>query len=70
MTAVEDVRRRPRALIAEDDPFIRRIAEMTLERQGFAVITAEDGEEALRQARTAHPDVVLLDLIMPKMQGF
>jgi CheY-like chemotaxis protein len=70
MTAVEDVRRRPRALIAEDDPFIRRIAEMTLERQGFAVITTEDGEEALRQARTAHPDVVLLDLIMPKMQGF
>jgi CheY-like chemotaxis protein len=70
MTAVEDVRRRPRVLIAEDDPFIRRIAEMTLERQGFAVVTAEDGEEALRQARTAHPDVVLLDLIMPKMQGF
>jgi len=56
-------------LVAEDDRFIRRIATMALERQGFTVLTAEDGEAALRQVREALPDVVLLDLIMPKVQG-
>jgi len=62
--------RRPCVLVAEDDRFIRRIATMALERQGFTVLTAEDGEAALRQVREALPDVVLLDLIMPKVQGF
>ena len=41
-----------------------------LRRQGFTVLTAEDGEEALRVARAETPDLILLDLIMPKMQGF
>lgn len=62
--------RKPCVLVAEDDRFIRRIAEMALERQGFTVLTAEDGESALRQVRESTPDVVLLDLIMPKVQGF
>jgi CheY-like chemotaxis protein len=70
MTHVDHAPRPLRVLIAEDDRFIRRVATIALERQGFAVVTAEDGEEALRQTQTAHPDVVLLDLIMPKMQGF
>ena len=41
-----------------------------LKRSGFTVTAAADGEEALRLAREVRPDLVLLDLIMPKMQGF
>lgn len=59
-----------RILLAEDDRFLRKAAEATLKRHGFAVFTAADGEEALRVARDAAPDVILLDLIMPKLQGF
>lgn len=59
-----------RILLAEDDRFLRRAAEATLRRHGFDVLTAVDGEEALRLARAERPDLVLLDLIMPKLQGF
>ncbi|MGH7374761.1 MAG: response regulator [Candidatus Rokuibacteriota bacterium] len=59
-----------RVLLAEDDRFLRKAAETALKRQGFAVLPAVDGEEALRMARAETPDIVLLDLIMPKLQGF
>jgi CheY-like chemotaxis protein len=59
-----------RVLLAEDDRFLRKAAGAMLRRQGFTVLTAEDGEEALRVARAETPDLILLDLIMPKMQGF
>lgn len=59
-----------RVLLAEDDRFLRKAAGAMLRRQGFTVLTAEDGEEALRIARAEIPDLILLDLIMPKMQGF
>jgi CheY-like chemotaxis protein len=59
-----------RILVAEDDRFLRKAAETTLKREGYTVVTAADGEEALRAARAEPPDLVLLDLIMPKMQGF
>ncbi len=60
----------PTILLVEDDRFLRRAAEATLKQAGFVVTTAADGEEALRQASASRPDVVLLDLIMPKLQGF
>ena len=59
-----------RILLAEDDRFLRKAAETALKRQGFAVLAAVDGEEALRMARAEPPDLILLDLIMPKLQGF
>jgi CheY-like chemotaxis protein len=59
-----------RILLAEDDRFLRKAAETALKRRGFTVIPAVDGEEALRLARAEVPDLVLLDMIMPKMQGF
>jgi CheY-like chemotaxis protein len=59
-----------RILLAEDDRFLRRAAESRLRQGGFTVLPAVDGEEALRLARTELPDLILLDLIMPKVQGF
>ena len=59
-----------RVLLAEDDRFLRKAAEAMLRRQGFVVRVAVDGEEALAAAQHECPDLVLLDLIMPKMQGF
>jgi CheY-like chemotaxis protein len=57
-------------LLAEDDRFLRKAAVATLKQRGFGVVTASDGEEALRQAAAELPDLILLDLIMPKIQGF
>lgn len=59
-----------RVLLAEDDRFLRRAGEAALKRAGYEVLAAADGEEALRMAREQLPSLVLLDLIMPKMQGF
>jgi CheY-like chemotaxis protein len=59
-----------RVLLAEDDRFLRKAAETTLKRQGYTVLATADGEEALRVARTDAPDLILLDLIMPKLNGF
>ena len=59
-----------RILLAEDDRFLRKAAEAQLRQHGFTVVAAVDGEEALGLARAERPDLVLLDLIMPKMQGF
>lgn len=59
-----------RILLVEDDRFLRKAAEVRLRRAGYTVITAADGEEAIATAGTMRPDLVLLDLIMPRMQGF
>ena len=59
-----------RILLVEDDRFLRKAAQTTLKQQGYTVITAADGEEALRLARSAPLDLILLDLIMPKLNGF
>jgi DNA-binding response OmpR family regulator len=59
-----------RVLLADDDRYLRRAAEARLRQQGFTVLTAADGEEALQVALAERPDIILLDLIMPKVQGF
>jgi DNA-binding response OmpR family regulator len=57
-------------LIAEDSSTIRAIVEHKLSRNGFEVIMAKDGEEAWRKIRETKPDLILLDVIMPAMDGF
>jgi len=57
-------------VLAEDDRFVRKATTAALRQRGFEVVAVEDGEEALRQTRAERPDLVLLDMIMPKMQGF
>jgi DNA-binding response OmpR family regulator len=56
-------------LVAEDDRFLRRAAEVALTQRGFRVLTARDGQEALALARQHTPDLLLLDLLMPKLSG-
>ncbi len=56
-------------LVAEDDASVRMTIEFVLKDEGFDVLLAEDGEEALHHALESKPDVILLDQIMPKMDG-
>lgn len=58
-----------RVLLVEDDRFLRRAAESSLRQQGFTVLAAADGEEALRLALAEPPHLILLDLLMPKIPG-
>lgn len=59
-----------KVVVADDDRMFRKAAETTLRRQGYSVTTASDGEEALQLIRSEQPDIIVLDLIMPKLQGF
>ncbi len=58
-----------KVLVAEDDPSVRMTISFVLEDEGFDVSCAEDGEQALAMATADPPDVILLDQIMPKMDG-
>ena len=57
-------------LVTEDDEFLAKMYESGLTKQGFQVATAPNGEEGLMMAEKINPDLILLDLIMPKMDGF
>jgi CheY-like chemotaxis protein len=57
-------------LLAEDEPDVQLIARLSLKRGGFEVKTANNGIEALAQVATERPDVILLDWMMPGMDGF
>jgi len=60
---------RPRALVVEDEPNIRELLSLHLGLEGLAVTTAADGEDGLRQAGAQPFDVVVLDLMLPKLDG-
>ena len=60
----------PRVLLAEDDRILRTAGETSLRRKGYTVIAAVDGEDALAKAVAHRPDLILLDVMMPKLQGF
>ncbi|HUA63428.1 MAG TPA: response regulator [Verrucomicrobiae bacterium] len=56
-------------LLVEDDEFSRDMLSRRLERQGFEMIVAADGREALQAARQSRPDIIVMDLDMPVMDG-
>ena len=58
-----------RILVIEDDKILRKACEISLVKQGFTVLTASDGEEGIRQVELHLPDLVLLDMRMPKLSG-
>jgi DNA-binding response OmpR family regulator len=59
-----------RVLVADDDPYICRILTHNLEAEGFQVTVCNDGEDARDLARATVPDVIILDVMMPKRDGF
>jgi CheY-like chemotaxis protein len=61
---------KPKALLVEDNENNRYLAQFLLEREGFAVTTAFNGKQALEAARRDKPDVVVMDIQMPEMDGY
>jgi DNA-binding response OmpR family regulator len=61
---------RPRILIVDDEPDLLSVLRFGLEAEGFDVIEASDGERGLDLARTERPDLLVLDLMLPRMDGY
>ncbi|MEJ6586305.1 MAG: response regulator [Synechococcus sp. ChBW.bin.23] len=57
-------------LVVDDEPAVRRVLLMRLQLAGYNVVSAEDGEEALEKFHSESPDLVVLDVMLPKMDGF
>jgi DNA-binding response OmpR family regulator len=57
-------------LVVDDEPHIVKLVASRLKANGYEVITAGDGQEALDTARTEKPDLIILDLMLPKMDGY
>ncbi len=57
-------------LVADDSPYILEVVSMTLETLDFEVVLAKDGEEVLDQLKRERPDLIILDIMMPKKNGF
>jgi CheY-like chemotaxis protein len=60
----------PRVLIVDDDPWILRMVSTLLEKRGYAIATASDGEEGLMRADQIRPDLIITDVMMPKLDGW
>ena len=61
---------RPRILIVDDEPSIVKMVGKRLEVEGFEVLIAMDGQEGLAKAQAESPDLVILDLMLPKLNGY
>lgn len=59
-----------RILICDDDPVILRLLQVNLELEGYDVLLAHHGEDAIEVATAEHPDLVILDIMMPKLDGY
>jgi len=57
-------------LVVDDEIYIVHILDFSLGMEGYEVLTALDGEQALERARAAHPDLIVLDIMMPKLDGY
>ncbi|MDP2886716.1 MAG: response regulator [Ignavibacteria bacterium] len=61
---------KPRVLIVDDEEFLRKMIVMGFERDGFTVFQADNGEDAVKIAGQELPELILLDLVMPRLLGF
>lgn len=61
---------RGRILVVDDEPDLVRVLEFGLQASGYTVEVASDGQEGLKKARETRPDVILLDLMLPKLDGY
>src|ERR671931_175894 len=59
----------PLVLVADDEPRITKLVAIALSEEGFRVVTANGGEQALQKAEEVRPDIVLLDIVMPDLDG-
>ena len=64
------VGQKKRVLVVDDERHIVRLVQVNLERQGYEVLTAYDGVECLEKAKAEKPDLIVLDVMMPRMDGF
>ena len=62
--------KKPCVLVVDDHPKVLRFIEIDLKLRGFEVVTTTSGSEALELVKSGKPDIVLLDIIMPGMDGF
>jgi len=56
-------------LVVDDDPVIQKLLQVNFEMEGYTVLTASDGLEGLERARAEKPDVIICDIMMPRMDG-
>ena len=56
-------------LVVDDDPVIQKLLQVNFEMEGYNVVTASDGLEGLERARAENPDVIVCDIMMPRMDG-
>ena len=68
--AVQEPNGKPLVLVADDDPDILALVTFRLERAGYDVVAASDGEQALQLALDHPPDLAVLDVMMPKLDGY
>jgi DNA-binding response OmpR family regulator len=59
-----------RILVCDDDPVILRLLQVNLELEGYHVLLAHHGEEAVEVASAEHPDLIILDIMMPRLDGY
>jgi CheY-like chemotaxis protein len=59
-----------RILVADDDPIIIKLLQVNLEMEGYEVVCARDGQDAVEKAQLELPDLIILDIMMPRMDGW
>jgi DNA-binding NtrC family response regulator len=69
MSAVEETGSGPTIMVVDDESRVCRLFEKVLSEEGYRVVTASNGRDAMELAKETHPHIVLLDIVMPEMDG-